>query len=251
MALNYQLQQPKLYFAHTGITSRSDPFASVASQFNMPSLLETAPMGPQAAGFQGEAYRLPDTAAPAAQAPSDSSIKETIGQGLQGASLGMAAGQAVGSAYAAYLGGKTAKYVGKKQAEIAENNRQMAQMSAESAYRQGENQMAQLTYKAGQVKARQRVAMGANGVRIGSGSTAEVLASADMMKKLDMNTVKLNAISSAWGYKAQGIQASNAGSVARIMGDYGAQAGMSLAMGNLMDRGTLVAERWHKYFGGS
>ena len=93
--------------------------------------------------------------------------------------------------------------------------------------------------------------MGANGVRIGSGSTAEVLASTDMMKKLDMNTVKLNAISSAWGYKAQGIQASNAGSVARIMGDYGAQAGMSLAMGNLMDRGTLVAERWHKYFGGS
>ena len=77
MALNYQLQQPKLYFAHTGITSRSDPFASVASQFNMPSLLETAPMGPQATGFQGEAYRLPDTAAPVAQAPSDSSIKET------------------------------------------------------------------------------------------------------------------------------------------------------------------------------
>ena len=109
MALNYQLQQPKLYFAHTGITSRSDPFASVSSQFNMPSLLETAPMGPQATGFQGEAYRLPDTAVPVAQAPSDSSLKATIGQGLQGASLGMAVGHAVGAAYPASLGGKPDK----------------------------------------------------------------------------------------------------------------------------------------------
>lgn len=251
MALNYQLSMPtKLHFAHTGFATTSEPFAAVTQQFNMPSLLETAPAGPMATSFQGEAYTLPGLNTPAASGASASSAGAASSV-LQGASLGMSIGQAIGSVYTAWQSGKTSKYVGKKQAEIAENNRQMAQMSAESAYRQGESQMAQLTYRAGQVKAQQRTAMGANGVRIGQGSSAEVLASTDVMKKLDMNTVKLNAISSAWGYKAQGIQASNAGSVAKIMGDYGAKSGMALAMGNLMDTGTSVAERWHKYFGGS
>lgn len=251
MALNFQLSQaPKLHFAHTGITSRVDPFGGVAQNLNMPSLLEVAPVGPSATSFQGEAYTAP-SASQIQTSWTDSINTEAISQGFQGVSVGMGIGQAIGSVYAAFESGKTSKYVGKKQQEIAENNRQMAQMSAESAYRQGENQMAQLTYKAGQVKAQQRVAMGANGVRIGSGSTAEVLASTDVMKKLDMNTVRLNAISSAWGYKAQGIQASNAGSIARIMGDYAGKSAVGVATANLMDKGTLVAERWHKYFGGS
>lgn len=246
MALNFQLQQPKLHYAGTNLVTRNtEPFADVSQGLGMPSLLEGASVGPMGLK-EADAYTLP-SAGPGSWY--DGINKEAIGSTLQGVSVGISIGQAIGSVYSAWESGKTSKYVGKKQKEIAENNRQMAQMSAESAYRQGENQMAQLTYRAGQVRAQQRVAMGANGVRIGSGSTAEVLASTDVMKKLDMNTVRHNAISSAWGYKAQGIQASNAGSVARIMGDYGAQAGMSLAMGNLMDRGTLVAERWHKYFG--
>lgn len=250
MALNYTLSQaPKLHYAFTGLTSRTEPFGGVTQNLNMPSLLESSPVGPVATTFEGESYTLPTTPQ-ATSSWTDNFNLESISQGLQGASLGMAVGQAVGSVYAAFVSGKTQKYVGKKQAEIAENNRQMAQMSAESAYRQGENQMAQLTYKAGQVRAKQRVAMGANGVRIGSGSTAEVLASTDTLKKLDMSTVKINAISSAWGYKAQGIQASNAGSIAKIMGDYAGKSAVGVMAANLMDKGTVVAERWHKYFGG-
>lgn len=250
MALSFSLsQRPKLGFSHTGFTTRTEPFAEVTQKFGMPSLLETAPVGPSGSSFIGEAYVVPES--PKIDTASTSGRSEGLSNGMQGASIGLAIGQMIGSVYSAYSTGKTLKYVSKKQEEIAENNRQMAQMSAESAYRQGESQMAQLTYKAGQVKAQQRVAMGANGVKIGSGSTAEVLASTEVMKRLDMNSVKLNAISSAWGYKAQGLQASNAGSIARIMGDYRASEGVSQAAGSLLEKGSVVADRWSRYFGGS
>lgn len=250
MALSFSLsQRPKLGFSHTGFTTRTEPFAEVTQKFGMPSLLETAPVGPSGSSFIGEAYVVPES--PKIDTASTSGRSEGLSNGMQGASIGLAIGQMIGSVYSAYSTGKTLKYVSKKQEEIAENNRQMAQMSAESAYRQGESQMAQLTYKAGQVKAQQRVAMGANGVKIGSGSTAEVLASTEVMKRLDMNSVKLNAISSAWGYKAQGLQASNAGSIARIMGNYQASAGVSRAAGSLLESGSVVADRWSRYFGGS
>lgn len=250
MALSFSLsQRPKLGFSHTGFTTRTEPFAEVTQKFGMPSLLETAPTGPSGSSLVGEAYVVPES--PKIDTASTSGWSEGLSNGMQGASIGLAIGQMIGSVYSAYSTGKTLKYVSKKQEEIAENNRQMAQMSAESAYRQGESQMAQLTYKAGQVKAQQRVAMGANGVKIGSGSTAEVLASTEVMKRLDMNSVKLNAISSAWGYKAQGLQASNAGSIARIMGDYRASEGMSQAAGSLLEKGSVVADRWSRYFGGS
>lgn len=256
MALSFSLsQRPKLGFSHTGFTTRTEPFAEVTQKFGMPSLLETAPVGPSGSSFIGEAYVVPESpkidTAPKTDTASKSGWSEGLSNGMQGASIGLAIGQMIGSVYSAYSTGKTLKYVSKKQEEIAENNRQMAQMSAESAYRQGESQMAQLTYKAGQVKAQQRVAMGANGVKIGSGSTAEVLASTEVMKRLDMNSVKLNAISSAWGYKAQGLQASNAGSIARIMGDYRASEGVSQAAGSLLEKGSVVADRWSRYFGGS
>lgn len=250
MALNFQLSQaPKLHFSQTGFTTRAEPFGGMVQNLGMPSLLETAPVGPSGSSFIGEAYTAPSV--PQVGTSWTDGLSSGMSNGMQGASIGMAIGQMIGSVYSAYSTGKTLKYVSKKQEEIAENNRQMAQMSAESAYRQGESQMAQLTYKAGQVKAQQRVAMGTNGVKIGSGSTAEVLASTEVMKRLDMNSVKLNAISSAWGYKAQGLQASNAGSIARIMGDYRASEGMSQAAGSLLEKGSVVADRWSRYFGGS
>ena len=256
MALNYQFSMPqsqRVHFAGTGMSTTVEPFGGIAQELNMPSLLESVSPGPLSTSFTGEGYTLPTSIA--GSGASGGSPNTGAGAGgvsgmMGGVSTGVAIGQAIGSVYAAFESGKTAKYVGKKQAEIAENNRQMAQMSAESAYRQGEDQMARLTYHAGQVKAQQRVAMGANGVRIGSGSTAEVLASTDVMKKLDMNSAKLSAISSAWGYKSQAYQASNQGAVAQIMGNYANDSKIGAAVGGLMDKGSLVADRWHKYFGG-
>ena len=191
---------------------------------------------------------MENTAAPTAAgaAGSTSSFSGAAG----GAPIGLAIGQAIGGMYAAWKGGKTTDYVMKKQAEIAEQNRQMAQLSAETAYRQGEAQAAQLTYKSGQVKAKQRTAMAANGVKVGVGSTAEVLASTDIMKEIDKSTIQMNALQAAWGYRQQAIQASAQGGIYSSMSSYMRQASAAQGFSSMLEKGTLAADRWYRYFGG-
>lgn len=172
-------------------------------------------------------------------------------QGLGGASVGLAIGQAIGGMYSAWKGGKTTKYVMQKQAEIAEANRQMAQLSAESAMRQGEAQVAQLTYRAGQIKAKQRTAFASNGVRLGTGSTAEVAASTDIMKEIDKSTAEMNALSAAWGYKQQALQASAQGGIFSATASYAKAAKQSEGFSSVLEGGFSAADRWYRYFGAS
>lgn len=172
-------------------------------------------------------------------------------QALGGASIGMAIGQAIGGMYSAWKGGKTTKYVMQKQAEISEANRQMAQLSAESAMRQGEAQVAQLTYRAGQIKAKQRTAFASSGVVLGEGSTAEVAASTDIMKEMDKKTAEMNALSAAWGYKQQALQASAQGGIFSATAGYAKSAKQSEGFSSLLEGGFSAADRWYRYFGAS
>ncbi len=172
-------------------------------------------------------------------------------QALGGASIGMAIGQAIGGMYSAWKGGKTTKYVMQKQAEISEANRQMAQLSAESAMRQGEAQVAQLTYRAGQIKAKQRTAFASSGVVLGEGSTAEVTASTDIMKEMDKKTAEMNALSAAWGYKQQALQASAQGGIFSATAGYAKSAKQSEGFSSLLEGGFSAADRWYRYFGAS
>lgn len=170
---------------------------------------------------------------------------------MGGASIGMAIGQAIGGMYSAWKGGKTTKYVMQKQAEISEANRQMAQLSAESAMRQGEAQVAQLTYRAGQIKAKQRTAFASSGVVLGEGSTAEVAASTDIMKEMDKKTAEMNALSAAWGYKQQALQASAQGGIFSATAGYAKSAKQSEGFSSLLEGGFSAADRWYRYFGAS
>lgn len=88
--------------------------------------------------------------------------------------------------------------------QTAEINARIAELGAQSALAQGEQQSNTLSLKAGQLKSTQRAAMAANGIDLGVGNAAEIQASTDLMKEIDMNQIKSNAISNAWGYRTQG-----------------------------------------------
>ena len=184
-----------------------------------------------------------------------SDVASGAGSGMQsalgGASIGMAIGQAIGGMYSAWKGGKTLDYVMKKQAEISEANRQMAQLSAESAMRQGEAQVAQLAYRAGQIKAKQRTAFASGGVVLGEGSTAEVAASTDIMKEMDKKTAEMNALSAAWGYKQQALQASAQSGIFSATAGYAKSTKQSEGFSSLLEGGFSAADRWYRYFGAS
>lgn len=95
--------------------------------------------------------------------------------------------------------------IAQSQANIARINAQMMERQYESTLRSAERAIVQKTMAAGQTKASQRAALAANGIAVGEGSAAELQASTDIIKEMDVNQIKANATSQAWGYKTQAV----------------------------------------------
>jgi hypothetical protein len=160
----------------------------------------------------------------------------TAGFGLQVA--GMAAG-VVGSFYSA----KSQKLALESQAQIAEINARIAELGAQSTLIQGQRQVGQISQRAGAVKSAQRASMAANGVDLGEGSAAEVLASTDILKEQDMQTAHSNALSAAWGYRTQGMNSTNEAATKRATSG-AINPGMQAASTLLGSAGS-VAQSWY------
>jgi len=158
-----------------------------------------------------------------------------------GASLAGAASSMVGSYYDAQSRKSRMAY----QARMAELNAQLEEKSAQAVLRKGEQQAGQLSLKAGQVKSSQRTRLAANGVDLGVGSAAEQLATTDVMKEIDMNTIQSNAIASAWGHRVQGTNYSNEALMSRTSAD-SISPTMSAASSLLGSAGS-VASSWKVY----
>jgi hypothetical protein len=90
-------------------------------------------------------------------------------------------------------------------------NARIAELGAQSVLAQAEKEAVNLTLKAGALKSTQKAAMAANGIDLGVGSAAEVIASTEIMKESDMQTIKENSVRSAWGYRTQGASATAEG----------------------------------------
>lgn len=172
-----------------------------------------------------------------------------LGGALGGASLGVAIGSMINSGVNAYMTSKTNSVVAKQQKRVDEANKVIAELGAESALRAGESQVAQITYKAGQTKARQRANFAANGVALGEGSVQEVLTNTDVLKELDVRTTQMNALADAWGYKRQAAGFGAQASVAGTMSNYYKKSAVGNGLASLIEGGASVAERWYNLLG--
>lgn len=156
-------------------------------------------------------------------------------------SIGSSVTGAIGSFYSA----RSAKVQFQLQSDLAQINSRMAENSAESTLLAGQQRIAGLTMRAGQLKSSQRVALAANGVDLGVGNAAEQLASTDIMKEIDKNQAEADAVRSAWGYRAQGtnydIEGLMTSATARSIKP-AASAGVSL-----MGSSGSVASSWYRY----
>jgi hypothetical protein len=136
--------------------------------------------------------------------------------GIEAATLLLGA-QAVGagaSAYGAYTKAKGEKAAYNYQAQIAENNRQMATWQAEDAITRGQTAAARLQLKTAQLKGTQRASLAARGLDLGEGSPLNILTDTDFMGAIDANTLTDNAAKEAWAFRQQ---ASNYGSNAELL----------------------------------
>lgn len=95
------------------------------------------------------------------------------------------------------------------QANIARINAQMMERQYQATLRASESVIVSKTMAAGRVKSAQRAALAANGIAVGEGSAAEMQASTDIVKEMDVNQIKSNALAEAWGYRWKGLDYEN------------------------------------------
>lgn len=153
--------------------------------------------------------------------------------------IGGAASSAIGSYYSA----ATQKINLKTQANLADINARIAELGAQSALLQGQQQVGALTLNAGRLKSRQRAALAANGVSLSEGNAVEIQASTDIMKEIDANTLTANAVRSAWGYRTQAVNFQNEALTKRATA--GAISPFGSAAGSLLGSAATVAGSWY------
>lgn len=143
----------------------------------------------------------------------------------------------------AYFGAKHAKNALEYEANIADINAGLAEKAAEGELRRGEREEQSSRLKTAQVKSTQRAALAANGIDLGSETAGRILTSTDVMGEIEANTIKSNAIASAWGYRIQGTQYGNEAIVNRATSK-GIKPG-AVALSSLLTNAGQVAGTWY------
>lgn len=107
------------------------------------------------------------------------------------------------SAVSAYSGSQASKNAYGAQAQVAQNNAQVAEWQAEDALRRGAVAASDQGTKNNQLKGTQRARLAANGVDLGQGSALQILADTDYFGDIDAGRIEDNAAREAWAIRQQ------------------------------------------------
>lgn len=103
-------------------------------------------------------------------------------------------------------------------AQILEQNAKIDEMAAADAQARGGVAAGRERMQTSDVLARQKTAFAASGVRIDTGSPADVAATTRGLGELDTATIENNAALEAWGYKVAATNKRSAAAMARATG---------------------------------
>lgn len=133
------------------------------------------------------------------------------------------------------------------QAQVAENNRIIAEQQARDAEMRG--QMAE-DARRDQTRAligRQRTALAANGVMVDDGSALDITSDTAAQGEVDALTLRANAAREAYGYRAQGSNFLADAGLQRARADAAIPASMVGAGATLLSGAGTVGDRWLTY----
>lgn len=136
--------------------------------------------------------------------------------GIQKAAPIMFAAGAIQSAVGSYYQAKSAQYQYKSQAltmdfqkSMSEINARQAEFMAQQIVDVGGKEISMLKMRAGKIKGAARASMAARGIKLGVGSTAEVIATTDLVAEMDALTIYANAIKSSEAARTQSVNYMN------------------------------------------
>ena len=112
-------------------------------------------------------------------------------------------------------------------AAMADINARQMENQAQWSLLTGQRQIGQVTMRAGKIKSAQKASQAARGISLGYGSTAEEIATTDLMKEMDAITIETNSVRAAnaartqkVGYENQALLSRTSASSARAAGKY-------------------------------
>lgn len=154
------------------------------------------------------------------------------------------AGTLMGAA-GAIQSGNAAKAAGDYNAQVAENNKIVAERQAADALARGQIAEDEQRRKTMAIKGAQRAALGASGVALDSGSPLDILGDTAAFGELDALTIRSNAEREAYGYRVQGMNFEAEAGLARAQGKAAQTAGYVGAGGTLLSGLATVGDRWY------
>lgn len=122
----------------------------------------------------------------------------------------------------------------KYQASMNRINARLANMSAESALRQGEKQQQQIMMQTAKLKGAQKTGYAAGGIDLTSRSVRNVLNETDYLGEVDKNQAAANALTNAWGYRLQATNFENNANILQSQRQSPWGAALSTAVGGLL-----------------
>lgn len=133
--------------------------------------------------------------------------------------------------------------------DVAELNARMMERQAQSILLAGERQSAALTMRAGKIKSATKASQAARGLTLGYGSTAEEIATQDIMKETDALTINVNKTKAAWearmraaGFESQAGLLGVSAAGAEMMGEQISPFGAGLS--SLIGSASTIASSW-------
>lgn len=130
-------------------------------------------------------------------------------------------------------------------------NAQVMETQAQGIMFQGERQGAMVGLRAGQVKAKARSSMAGRGIQLGEGNAAEVIASTDLMKEVDMLTVNANTVRAAEAARTQAVNFGNQSllegvSAGNLMASANSISPFLGAYTSMLGSATTLANAWYQ-----
>lgn len=117
------------------------------------------------------------------------------------------------SAIGSFSGASGRKAGYEADASINVINARLAELTAQSALRAGQTAEQTQRLKTAQIRSSQRAGYASSGVALDSDTVQRVLATTDIMGETDAQTIKNNALRSAWGYRTMGVNYTGAAGV--------------------------------------
>lgn len=165
-------------------------------------------------------------------------------------------GGALTGAVGAFFAADAQKDQLKSQAMAAEHQQNMAAINARNAEREAdaimrdaERDIARVTMRAGAEKSARRASLAAGGIRLGVGTAAEIQATGDLLKEMDVYTVNSNAVRASNAARLRAVDIRNQGRAAGVSARNLFATSASLSPGvsagtSLLSSAGRIARQW-------